>query len=441
MDEQPNEAIPASLLLVDDEAYILTALARLFHPLGYIIHTAEGGIPALKILESENIDLVISDMCMPQMDGAEFLTQVAQRWPHIVRILLTGHSDLASTIAAINKGHIYSYFSKPWEGSEILLTVQHALEQKRLREERDALEQLTKQQNIELKDLNANLEQKVAERTEELYQTNQLLELAYQELRESYYAAIPIFASMIQLREGPGKGHGARVAQLARDIAEHMELKEEEVHHIHFAGMLHDIGKLSWPDALLSIPTAKLSTEQLRLVETHPVVGQSLLMGLEPLQETALFIRHHHEQYDGKGYPDGLAGKNIPHGARILAVANDYDGLRSGALMGETYSSLDARDFLLERCDSRYDRTIVNACIAVLEAKESGDSLLRELHLDAHGLKPGMVLSRDMISDEGVLLLSKGYRLNEAIIQKIRHLIAADNREFVVHVFAEEKSI
>ena len=438
MDAPDNTQHSATLLLVDDEANILTSLQRLFHPHGYTIHTAESGLAALTILERESVDLVISDMRMPEMDGAEFLTQVARRWPEVVRILLTGYADLASTVAAINQGHIYSYFSKPWEGSEIVLTVQHALEEKHLREERDALQALTESQNAQLRDLNANLEQKVAERTEELYHTNQLLELAYEELRESYYAAIPVFASMIQLREGTHKGHGVRVAQLARDIAEHMGMEREAVHHIYFAGMLHDIGKLAWPDNLLNTATVKLTAEQGRIIESHPVVGQSLLMGLEPLQETALFIRHHHEHYDGKGYPDGLAGKNIPFGARILAVANDYDGLRSGSLMGETYSSLDARDFLLERCDTRYDRSIVDACIAILEAQESGDDILRELHLDTEGLRSGMVLSRDLVSEDGVLLLSKGFRLNETVIQKIRHLIDSENREFVVHVFAEE---
>lgn len=428
---------PASLLLVDDEANILAALRRLFRPLGYSVHTAENGAAGLAILESEPIDLVISDMRMPHMDGAQFLAQVAQRWPQVVRILLTGYADLNSTIAAINQGQIYSYFSKPWEDNEIKLAVQHALEQKRLRQERDDLLVLTQRQNAELKDLNAHLEQKVHARTEELRQTNMFLELAYEQLQESYYAAIPVFANLVQLREGPGGGHGKRVAELARDIAMYQGLDEDDIRHVYFAGLLHDIGKLAWPDSLLRMPVVSMSPAQHKLVEKHPVTGQAILMGMEPLHKTGLFIRHHHEQYDGKGYPDRLYGDQIPLGARILAVANDYDGLRSGTLLGDELSPLDARTFLQQRRDKRYDGAVVDACIAVLDARERGEGMIRELRLSPDALRPGMVLSRDLLGQEGVLLLTKGYRLNEVLVRKIRELEVDERDEFVIHILAE----
>jgi Response regulator containing a CheY-like receiver domain and an HD-GYP domain len=428
---------PATLLLVDDETNILASLRRLFRPLGYTVHTAESGAGGLAILEQEPIDLVISDMRMPQMDGAQFLAQVAQRWPQVVRILLTGYADLTSTIAAINQGQIYGYFSKPWEDNDIKLAVQHALEQKRLRAERDSLLALTQRQNDELKELNATLEQKVVARTEELRQTNMFLELAYEQLQESYYAAIPVFANLVQLREGPGGGHGKRVAELARDIATYLGLEEDDVRHIYFAGLLHDIGKLAWPDGLLRIPAANLNTTQRKVVEKHPITGQAILMGMEPLQKTALFIRHHHEHYDGKGYPDRLYGEQIPLGARIVAVANDYDGLRSGALLGEELSPLDARGFLQQRRDKRYDGAVVDACVAVLDARERGEGLIRELRLEPPALRPGMVLSRDLLGQDGVLLLTKGYRLTEALVRKINALERDDHSEFVIHILAE----
>jgi len=427
------------LLLVDDEANILAALRRLFRPQGYVIHTAESGAAGLAILEQEPVDLVISDMRMPQMSGAEFLAQVAQRWPAVTRILLTGHADLSSTVDAINRGHIYGYFSKPWEDNEILLTVRHAIEQKRLRQERDELLELTRRQNQELTLLNASLEQRVRARTEELRQTNMFLELAYQQLQDSYYAAIPIFASMVQLREGPGTGHGMRVAELARDVATHMGLDEDDVRHVYFAGLLHDVGKLAWSDELLHTPYANLSTAQRRVVEKHPITGQAVLMALEPLRKTAEFIRHHHEHFDGKGYPDRLFGERIPLGARILAAVNDYDGLRSGTLLGEDLSALDARSFLQKRSGSRYDATVVAALIAVLDAREKGEGLVRELRLEPYQLVPGMVLSRDLLSDDGVLLLTKGYRLNAMLVDKLLAFVAEDRSRLIVHVVADSE--
>ena len=120
---------PATLLFVDDEANILAALKRLFRPLGYNILTAESGSEALALLEKEPVDLVICDMRMPVMNGAEVLEQARARWPDTVRILLTGYSDLDSTIAAINRGEIYRYIAKPWNDNDIVLTVRDALEQ------------------------------------------------------------------------------------------------------------------------------------------------------------------------------------------------------------------------------------------------------------------------------------------------------------------------
>lgn len=427
---------PASLLLVDDESNILASLRRLFRPLGYTIHIAESGAAGLEILEKEPVDLVISDMRMPQMDGAQFLEQVALRWPQTVRILLTGYADMSSTIAAINKGQIYGYFSKPWEDNEIKLAVQHALEQQQLRAERDRLLELTARQNEELKDLNANLEKKVAARTEELRQTNMFLELAYQQLEESYYAAIPIFANLVQLREGPGGGHGKRVGELARSIARVLQLDEDTVRHIYFAGLLHDIGKLGLPDDLIKLPYARLSTTQRKVVDKHPVTGQAILMGLEPLQETATYIRHHHETYDGKGYPDRLFGERIPLGARILTVANEYDGLRSGALLGDDLSALDAREFINARADKRYDPAVAAALMQVLDAAEQGQGMVRELRLSAEELKPDMVLSRDLVSRDGVLLLTKGYRLSDVLIRKISAFESDEEGRITVHVYA-----
>ncbi len=130
-DETPQAAAePATLLFVDDEANILSALKRLFRPLGYRILTAEGGAAGLDIFAQNSIDLVISDMRMPEMNGAQFLEQVRLKWPDAVRILLTGYADVSSTIAAINKGEIYRYIAKPWEDNDIVLAVKHALEYK-----------------------------------------------------------------------------------------------------------------------------------------------------------------------------------------------------------------------------------------------------------------------------------------------------------------------
>ena len=172
-----------TLLLVDDEPSILSALRRLFRPHGYRIFTAESGAAGLAILEQESIDLIISDMRMPEMDGATFLKQVRQRWPQAMRILLTGYADITSTVSAINEGEIYRYIAKPWDDTEMLTVVREATERQRLESENRRLTALTQAQNEELKSLNASLEQKVAERTAELRQALSFVEQAHGELK------------------------------------------------------------------------------------------------------------------------------------------------------------------------------------------------------------------------------------------------------------------
>jgi|CXWL01.1.fsa_nt_gi diguanylate cyclase (GGDEF)-like protein/PAS domain S-box-containing protein len=170
----------AILLFVDDDPNVLKALRRLFRHESYVIYLAAGGAEGLDILRQHAVDLIISDMRMPEMNGAEFLAQAVEHWPETIRILLTGYADLQSTIDAVNKGRIFSYCNKPWNDEELKLLVRNALEQKRLREERERLSIIIQQQNDELKTLNEHLEERVAQRTEQLDQANKNLLLRNQ---------------------------------------------------------------------------------------------------------------------------------------------------------------------------------------------------------------------------------------------------------------------
>lgn len=163
------------LLIVDDDSNVLKALSRLFRQENYTVHFAAGGAEGLAVLRRHAVDVIISDMRMPEMSGAEFLAQALEKRPESVRILLTGHADLQSTIEAVNKSRIYSYCTKPWNDEELKLLVRNALQQKRLREEQERLSTIIRQQNDELKAINENLEQKIERRTAQLDQANKNL--------------------------------------------------------------------------------------------------------------------------------------------------------------------------------------------------------------------------------------------------------------------------
>jgi len=224
--DSPLEKKPAQLLCVDDEPNVLKSLRRLFRGADYIVHLAESGAKGLEVLEQENIDLIISDMRMPHMDGAEFLTQAATRWPDVVRILLTGYADIESTIAAVNQGKIYSYCSKPWEDKELKSLVAKAIEEKRLREERVQLFEIIHKQNAQLKDLNSNLEAKVEQRTEQLKTSFRQLDKAHGTLKKQYTDSIKTFAKIIEMRPGIRSGHSTYIANFSRLVAIKLGMSE-----------------------------------------------------------------------------------------------------------------------------------------------------------------------------------------------------------------------
>ena len=432
---------PATLLFVDDEPGILSALRRLFRPHGYRILIAESGEQGLAILEENEVDLVISDMRMPVMDGAAFLKQVRQRWPDITRILLTGYADITSTVSAINEGEIYRYIAKPWDDNEIITIVREAIERRRLQSENTRLTELTRTQNEELKSLNASLEQKVAERTAELQKALSQVEKAHGELKKSFVTSVQVFTGLMELRSGPGanrlSGHGRRVADLARNIAGRMKLSDGEAQNVMLAALLHDIGKLGLADELLDKPFNTMSAENRAQVMKHPVVGQNILMAIERFHDAAKLVRHHHELYDGTGYPDRLSGIAIPQGARIIAVANDYDALQIGTLVQRPLKPAEALSFLIDNRGKRYDPAAVDALAQLLS--ESKKPEFSEVPLRTMHLKPGMIISRDLNHADGYMLLAKGSALNADIISQLVKMEQTEQQQLTLYIRQEEK--
>lgn len=422
----------ARILCVDDEPSILAALKRVFRPQGYTIFTAGSGREGLELLGRERVDVVISDMRMPEMDGAQFLEKVFEGWPATKRILLTGYSDASATIAAINQGKIWRYVAKPWNDGELILTVQQALAHRHLMEENARLTRLTRQQNEELKELNAGLERKVAERTAQLADALASLEAAHGQLRQSFLATVQLFSGLVELRGGRLAGHSRRVADIARRLSEQMGLTEADQQDVFLAALLHDIGKLGLPDNLLNSPFNALTPQGKTEVMRHPAKGQQLLMAVEQLANAARIIRHHHECMDGSGYPDRLAGLSIPLGARILAVANDYDALQTGALTLHAHAPGEAQQFLQKERGHRYDPEVVDAFFAMIAEEEAKRP--KELTLRVAELRPGMALSRDLMHKDGYTLLPRGRVLNADVIARLTALEAAEGAAFTVHV-------
>jgi response regulator RpfG family c-di-GMP phosphodiesterase len=418
----------ARILCVDDEPNILSSLRRLLRTPGYEIFLAESGRAGLALLETETVDIVISDMRMPEMDGARFLEQVRDRWPDTIRLLLTGYADIQSILDAINRGEIYRYITKPWNDNDILLIVRHALERKELERQKLQLEALTKSQNEQLKELNATLENKVQLRTVELNKALGSLTSANEKLKSSFLTSIKIFSSLIEMRNGNLAGHSRRVADLARRLAAKIGLEASETQDIFVAGLLHNIGKIAFSDDLLNLSVSTMSAESLGLYRKFPIRGEQLLIPLDDLREVAKIVRSQQERFDGEGFPDHLAGFNIPIGARILALASDYFNLQIGTLAPRKLRPDEAQALILQNGGKRYDPAVVAAFNELLHGPAASDKqginsaadALPELQLKTSELKPGMVIGRDLITRDGFLLLSAGHTIDERMIRQIR---------------------
>lgn len=428
---------PATLLLVDDEASILSSLRRLLRPAGYKIHLAESGRAGLEILEREPIELVVSDMRMPEMSGAQFLEQVRNRWPETTRILLTGYADVSSTVDAINRGEIYRYISKPWDDNQLVLTIREGLESGRLRKENARLLDLTRAQNEQLSQLNAGLEQKVAERTAEIEQVNSFLNLANDRLKQNFLVSIKMFSGLMELRGGTVVGHSRRVADLARKLAVRLEVPAKEQQDIFVAALLHDIGKIGFSDSLLSRPVSRMNGEDMGTYRRHPTAGEAALMPLPELKEAARIIRCHHERYDGQGFPDGLQGAFIPLGARILSVVNDYDGLQIGTLTEKRLNQEEARAMLAQTRGKRYDPRVLDTFFEIIGGPPQ--EVTSEKAVLAVDLRPGMVLTRDFFGRDGVLLLAADYILDALLIKQIQDMDRREGGSLALYVRSDRR--
>lgn len=405
------------VLCVDDEPNILSALRRLLRPSGYRVLVAESGAEGLELMASEQVDLVISDMRMPNMDGAAFLATVKAGWPDVVRILLTGYADMASTIDAINRGEIFRYVTKPWVDSDMLLTLRQGLERKALEADKRRLEALTQQQNETLRQLNESLEVKVQARTAELQKANE-------RLKNSFLNSIKIFSSLIELRHPALAGHSRRVAAMGRSLALKVGMDAKAAQEVFLAGLLHDIGKIGFPDKLLAKPVRTMAFDELQVYNKHPLAGVHALMAFDELGTAARMIRHHHERYDGQGFPDGARGNDIPLGARVLAVANDFDSLQIGTFSAQQFTPKEAKQIMEKDRGKRYDPLVLDALFELTGAPPAPP--LREVRLRLSELKPGMVLTRDFVSREGALLLGADHKLDAKLIEKMQAYEASE---------------
>lgn len=279
-----------TVLAVDDEENNLSLLKRTLRG-SYNVISATSGAEALEIIErqGDEISLIISDQKMPQMEGTDFLKIVSVNHPEIIKILLTGHSNFDILVDAINECHLFQYILKPFEPQDLCMTIENGIKKYELTSSRAQI---------------------------------------IQDLSELFYKTIKSIAQALDAKDPYTHGHSLRVTLYSLAIAKKLNLSDELLEEIETAGLLHDIGKIAIPEKILLKP-GKLTEEEFQIIKTHPELGEKLVTNIKKLQLISNWLKSHHERYDGKGYPEGLAGEAIPISSRIIAIADTYDAMTS----------------------------------------------------------------------------------------------------------------
>ncbi len=334
------------ILIVDDEVANLRLLRRVLGK-DYEILEATSGQEGLDLLKQNKVSLIITDQRMPAMTGVQLLEQSLPVNPDAMKILLTGYTDVQALIDAINAGHVYKYIPKPWDADELKLTVRRALE------------------TFELKEHNIKLIEE--------------LRFAMSELEELSMGTIRALADALDAKCDYTAGHSLRVSRIACLIGRTLGLQDTELRDIELGGILHDIGKIGVPESILWKPS-QLTSEEREIMRKHPSISAQIIGELRGLRRAREYVKHHHEYYDGSGYPDGLKGDDIPLGARIILVSDAYDAMTTDRPYRIAIGHDRAVKELSEMAGTQFDPNVVNALLQIAEG--GADALNRRITTD-----------------------------------------------------------
>ena len=294
------------VLIVDDDLALRTILSVMLTQSAFVCRTAASGEEALRLLENQPTDVVISDLRMPGISGMDLLVEVRKRYPHLAFLMVTGEDETRVGVRAMQLG-ADDYLLKPFDADVALGSLYRALQKKKLERE--------------VQDYRLHLEEMVSERTQQLRTALQQTERSYEDTLEALGAAI-------DLRDSPTAGHSRRVFLYSMELAKSIGGLEQEIRSIAMGAWLHDIGKLATPDRVLLKP-GPLTDSEWEIMRRHARIGYDLVKSISFLAGAAEIVLTHHERFDGSGYPQKMKGDEIPFGARIFAVADTLDAMTS----------------------------------------------------------------------------------------------------------------
>lgn len=410
-----------TILCVDDERIILRTVQRLFHRKSYKVLIADSAKNALKIIEETTIDVIVSDMRMPEMDGATLLEKVANTHPEIYRIVLSGYADFESTIAAINLGKINRFINKPWNNDELVNAVEEGLERIRLKQENKNLKDKVEKQNTLLKNLNHDLENKVNLRTKQIRASllkNERNNKACEKMLFNFIAINPYLSGSF----------AKKVGQLAGQLGEQLNLDKEAVRDVRLAGFLNEIGMLGLNPTLCNTPYNLLNFEQKKLFMSQGDIAQKILSPAQRLNSVKDVLTY---QFSTLERIAEKADSKTLIACKIINIARDYWRFAYGKIEEK---KMDQKQIFLELNKARkvkYAEKILDILIAKPELIE--DNII-EKGLTTLQILPEMILKNSLFSSQNLLILAEGHEFTEHSIDKLIEYEINQQNQFVIAI-------
>ena len=322
------------IIAVDDEIGIIESLSVFLKRTDYEFVGITDPVEAIETIRKEHFDLMLLDFMMTPLHGDEVVEEIRKFNKELYILLLTGHKDLAPPLETIKRLDIQGYCEKSDKFDQLLLLIESGIK--------------SIKQMYEIKRIN-----------EELAESNEKLEQAYLDM-------VQTLRYTVEAKDTYTRGHSDRVSELSVLIGERLGLPEDQKKTLRVGGLFHDIGKIGIPDKIL-LKTDKLTDDEYSEIKNHPSIGAHILGAAEIFKEIIPIVKHHHERYDGRGYPSGLKGEDIPYLARITAVADTFDAMTSRRSYRDALDLQYVKDEIKKCEGTQFDPKIAEAFLDILE--------------------------------------------------------------------------
>ena len=334
------------IMIVDDNPANLKLLEGMLEQQGCLVRSFPGGRLALGAANRKPPDLILLDINMPEMNGYEVCERLKanEELSSVPVIFLSALNEIEDKVRGFRAGGV-DYICKPFQFEEVRVRVETHLNLHELRQT--------------LKHKNEHLEELVGQRTAQL-------QVALKQIESTYNETLLALGGALDMRDNETAGHSQRVTRYSLEIAKVMGCDGQELKNIALGAFLHDFGKIGISDAILHKP-GKLTSEEIEIMRQHVRIGYDMVSGISFLSGAAEILLAHQECYNGKGYPRGLAGDQIPKGARIFAVADTLDAMTSDRPYRKALSFQDARDEIVRCSGSQFDPDVVQAFLDIPE--------------------------------------------------------------------------